>query len=503
MIAIQNNPYRLLGVYANSPVKERIANHNRLKAFLKVGKQMEFPLDLPYYLPPAERTADSIAQAEASLTLPGEQVKHAQFWFLKITPIDNVAFNHLFIGQMDEAVAMWDKKECASSLQNKTMCALLRNDYRTAIDCAERLYTQHAEAFLDAVVGENYPGTAEELAWSFLDGLCREAGMDVILPFVHHEDWKKHLMEQAVNPLIDQIQTAIATAQAAKHSDPEARYQAGLTLMNDTASPLLQLGTLLPPTDLSYQLIADKLALEMLDCGIDYFNNTHDNDALQKAAVLQKNALSIAVGNQAKERCRKNMQILERIGKEHAVREEMEQLTQNIKKLREMKWQYISSIQNIVNQCLPYLESMATKLGNGSEQYKQISSAVVAAAINALVEVVNLKQSLYIVNNNVDELHSLINEAVALMTSLANLDMNADARTYYNKNRNKLLEISNSLPRASVRRRPTTNTATTPTYTSTSTSSKKSDNDGCLSSILSFSPLLILILISLIVDTCK
>ena len=489
MIAIQNNPYRLLGVYANSPVKERVANHHRLKAVLNVGKQMEFPLDLPHYLPPAERTADSIAQAEASLTLPGEQVKHAQFWFLKITPIDQVAFNHLFIGQMDEAVAMWDKKECASSLQNKTVCALLQRDYRTAIDCAERLYTQYAEAFLAAVVGDSYPGTAEELAWGFLDSLCREAGMDAILPFVHHEDWKKHLMEQAVNPLIDQIQSAIATAQAAKHSDPEARYQAGLTLMNDTASPLLQLGTLLPPTDLSYQLIADKLALELLQCGIDYFNNTHDNNAPQKAAVLQKHALSIAVGNQAKERCRKNMQILERIGKEHAVREEMEQLAQLIKKLRGEEteesllripkgipkaflWS-ISDIQNSVNQCLPHLKSIATKLGKDNKEYIQVSSAVVAAAVNALVEVVNSNQSFCAINNNVDGLRDIISKAVAFMTSLANLDMNAEARTYYNNNKNKLLEISNSLPRASVRRRPSTNTTIFSTYTNKQTSPKK------------------------------
>ena len=38
MNIIINNPYRQLGVYSNSPIKERVANHNRLKAFLKVGQ---------------------------------------------------------------------------------------------------------------------------------------------------------------------------------------------------------------------------------------------------------------------------------------------------------------------------------------------------------------------------------------------------------------------------------------------------------------------------------
>ena len=42
MNILQNNPYRLLGVYSNSPTKERLANHNRMKAFLKVGKSVFF-----------------------------------------------------------------------------------------------------------------------------------------------------------------------------------------------------------------------------------------------------------------------------------------------------------------------------------------------------------------------------------------------------------------------------------------------------------------------------
>ena len=50
MNILQSNPYRLLGVYSNSPTKERLANHNRMKAFLKVGKPVSFPLDLSNYL---------------------------------------------------------------------------------------------------------------------------------------------------------------------------------------------------------------------------------------------------------------------------------------------------------------------------------------------------------------------------------------------------------------------------------------------------------------------
>lgn len=77
MNILQNNPYRLLGVYSNSSTKERLANHNRMKAFLKVGKPVSFPLDLPQYLSAVNRTESVVADADARLTLPKDQMGYA------------------------------------------------------------------------------------------------------------------------------------------------------------------------------------------------------------------------------------------------------------------------------------------------------------------------------------------------------------------------------------------------------------------------------------------
>ena len=134
MNILQNNPYRLLGVYSNSPTKERLANHNRMKAFLKVGKSVSFPLDVPQYLSSINRTEASAADAEAKLTLPKDQILHAQFWFIKTTPLDEVAFNHLFAGEIEKAEEIWLKRECLSALQNRIVCALLEAAERYSID---------------------------------------------------------------------------------------------------------------------------------------------------------------------------------------------------------------------------------------------------------------------------------------------------------------------------------------------------------------------------------
>lgn len=108
---IQNNPYRLLGIYSNSPVRERVVNYNKLKAFLRVRKETAFGLDLTALLPVAARTGETVSDANTKLALPNDQLRYAQFWFMKSTPLDNVAMNHLATGNAGMALSIWKKRE--------------------------------------------------------------------------------------------------------------------------------------------------------------------------------------------------------------------------------------------------------------------------------------------------------------------------------------------------------------------------------------------------------
>lgn len=129
---ISNNPYRILGVFSNSPRKEIVSNKGRISAFLKVGKNVEFPLDLNSLLPTIQRTPESVSQAEAQISLVKDQIKYTLFWFVNLTPIDKIAFNHLQTGDMNSAISIWEKKDSFSSLQNILVCSLIRNDWKKA-----------------------------------------------------------------------------------------------------------------------------------------------------------------------------------------------------------------------------------------------------------------------------------------------------------------------------------------------------------------------------------
>lgn len=460
MNILRNNPYRLLGVYSNSPTKERLANHNRMKAFLKVGKTVSFPLDLPQYLSAIKRTEASVMDAEAQLTLPKDQLLYAQFWFAKATHLDEVAFNHLFAGEIDKAEEIWQKKDTASSLQNRIVCALMREDYRRAVTCAETLYGNplYSDQFVSAVLGADGNADVASLAFRFLDVLCDEAEANQLLPFIDDDAWKSHVEEKAVKPLVDSIQDAIAIAKKSKEKGAEARLNAGEALRENTRSAFQQLKGFLSATDLQYQMIADKLGLEILQCGIDYFNGSDEPEAAHKAMSLQKYAQSIVVGQMAKDRCKENVDILQKIIDELPPSEVFSEDKAIRKELR-----YYSSLRKIsyavtlLKRTKPYVLSIKSKLGASHSYYLNISTQLVGSALGIIIAEVNEAQSVFsadkddpiaAISRNLGFTHvkSVLGEAWKATKKMDDFDMESDfKKNTYNKNRAILKELCEKL----------------------------------------------------------
>ena len=481
MNLLQHNPYRLLGVYSNSPTKERLANHNRMKAFLKVGKPVSFPLDLTQYLGSIERTEASVADAEAALTLPKDQIQYAQFWFVKVTPLDEVAFNHLLDGDMDGAIEIWRKKECPSSLQNLFLCFLIKGYLFLALYYAKRLYSniEYVREFVGYVVNDISLESTVLLIDNLLDKICdyfgakellrvykadrswplvsfaREHGKMKVAPFVNretgdkfkacvfiddkenitlvafwsklgeltpkeiannkehldviqlssgtyklvyretvHGNWRKYIIDKCASKYIADIQNCIELARKSKGKQPKERLLAGEQLRKHTTDSLTELSSMLTHTDLQYQMIADKLGLEILQCGIDYYNDTEEPDAAIKAMSLQKYALSIVVGQAAKDRCKENVDILQKIidnlppsevfTEDKAIKEELHKYCQ----LPDL----ISHAVTLLENAQPYLVSIKDKLGADNEYYLKISTLVVNNALNNVIAEINEAQ---------------------------------------------------------------------------------------------------------------
>lgn len=314
MKIIDENPYRILGVYSNSPLRERIANENKITAFLNVGRAVTFDLDLAGTLKSVKRSEQVVATAKANLTRPTDQMKFAQFWFINQGQADENAFKYLFAGDMSAAVEEWSLIDTISSLQNRIVCALIKKDYATACSCAEKLYLNYSEKFVEVVVGDILKGN--DLVVSFLDSIISEIGANKLLTHIKNNSWKQHVKAAAATPIINEIQSAINIAKESSGKGPGTRYQAGTQLMADSKTLLAKLKKVISQNDVQYEMVADKVANEILQCGIDYYNSSSAGNKAQKALDLLKYAKTVAVGTMMQQRCDENINTLEQIIRE-------------------------------------------------------------------------------------------------------------------------------------------------------------------------------------------
>lgn len=461
MNILQNNPYRLLGIYANSSARDQLASIHKLEAYLRVGRQTALPLELPGFFPVEEKTVDGIKDAAAKLALPQSKLHYAQFWFLKIDQFDEIAFKHLLDGDIAKAMDIWSKHESVSSLQNRIVCSLIQNNVHDVVRYAEKLYgnTGYIAQFVSSVVGEGIGVTTDNLGTDFIDALADEIDSGKLLPAISLPTWQQHIKQKSVAPLLSSIQEAIDKSKQSRGKGAEARLEAGNSLMRQAKPLLTKLQGILAQTDLQYQSIADRLANEVLQCGIDYFNNSEDDDAPQKAMVLQKYALSIAVGPMAKDRCKENVEILEGFGPEYKVRKQIERIAKRLNDFKDEstspfkaftgnKNSYIQ-IEQFVNSCRSDLIAIRDVLGGSANLYINLSSAVASAAINAIVENINAAQQMASISSvGSSERTSLkddVTKAKSVMRSISSLDMSVQCRNYFNKNNATLNRIYNQI----------------------------------------------------------
>ena len=458
MNIINQNPYRVIGVFANSKTKERVANINRIKAFIKVNKSIEFPLDLKTLLPEINRSLEEVNNAEANLTLPNDQIKYAQFWFINETSFDEIAFNNLFAGDITKALEIWRKKDNQSSLHNRIVVLLANKNFKEAILLAEKFYTEYGTAFIDSIA-DNSNLNSETIGFNFVNTLCDEFGLNQIMPHISKEEWKTHLSSQAITPIIEKLQSAVETAKASKGKAPKDRYNAGVKLVNEAKKLLTNLREFLSTTDLQYQMIADKVGLEVLQCGIDYYNGSDDDDAAHKAMPLQQYALSVVVGKMAKDRCNENVKILQKIidklpPKEIAkeidiIKKKIEQYLNNSKGsqseydelYRKIKMRLdlygSSDIEKgitLIKECAPSLANIKEFEGIEGDNYINLSSIIVSVVLGKTIEIVNKcldgYKTLYShpSSNSITELKKVLNKAWEATLYMSVLNVNAELK---------------------------------------------------------------------------
>ncbi len=448
---ITQNPFRILGVYANARPADIVSNCDDMEVCLSVNQSVSFDLDFNNLMPTVTRTQETVAQAKSKINLPKDKLKYALFWFVKDSSSAH-AMNYLKNGDFDNADNVFEIEDAFSTRINKAVVAMMQNDLGTAIaNITEMIHDNDdlglRDAFVKAICGDAFSISEEELAHLFIDKLLEEINasdlMDLFQEFGVSENDDDYLREKAIAEPISNIYAEIAKAKAVKRDDANANLRAGKALMNNTKPDLAKVKDLLGATDMKYQMLADDLAETIMQCGIYYYNNTDDDDSVENTLTIQKYACKIAVGKMCKDRCKENLRILERKKEELPPKE----VRYYDKKIKEALATYmtqpnkISYAIDLIKKVMPYLMSIKEMLGGNDTYYLRISTKIVNMSLHNVIEEFN-----DIMNDDDIQLQIILGKVTSVFEQawkatlyMDKLDMEPEFRSgRYNKNRSVL-----------------------------------------------------------------
>jgi hypothetical protein len=481
MQLVLNNPYRILGLLVGTQAAKHVRHVNRLKESIEAEVDPDEDFSFPsfgYF----DRSLDSINSASSKIHLESGKISAALFWFYNGNDIeDDAAFDLLKDGAIKDCVNVWAKLTNDSEIEPTNASAffnvstlLLNSGVREQkinesilfrgikmklrflesncytellnvinIDCNKYSKIELQLIFLNQIF-EEITKTSNYNSITFISAIN-------VINFSAKEDFLNSFTEQPIKKIEEEISISKSKRQLNKR-DAEIY---GKELFDKTEKSIQELQNILENNDLKYQNIADKLANEILQCGIDFFQEFKDedfdpsNDSLQ----LFKIASSIAVGNLVSQRCTQQTEELQEWIDEKPERERQKLIASDLEfitnKLQQLshKDDSVINVQDLLDSCKPKLKNIKSHLGAQDEFYINVSTAIVRSAQNMLVQTVNdlIEKSNEFYGIFTSESKKIIEKAIDLTYKMGTFDMDKDLKLNYSKNLDGIKKLARQL----------------------------------------------------------
>ena len=419
---------------SNSGLKIIQKNLSKLKAFSKLGKAVEFDFDLPFLnLEVVDRSSDVISKVESRILLEENKLKYSLFWFQDVSSFDSIALANLIKGDSDKALEIWTKSMKSGEVNSKNFSAFnnastlllllqlessktdrFKNDnvsiskLKQALDHKIKLIKSDffVDFCLSLGIKSDVNSTQTQLVFTetLLDILNQNFTNKQLLELVSGLDaaFSESVNNSLVKEPLSKIKDEINTAAAALKSNVKEGLVIGKLLIKNTVSDLKYLKETLGEDHYNYESLADKLSNQILQCGINFFNETGDD---QDYISSYEYALFIAPNDKSKTRAKECIK--------HCEDEKEHEIITAVQFLQSVKETYEINVKEIKSQVKQALEE-----GNYPLYWFEIDSLIKNSIdwdkVNELLDdAVNnkiLKNIKYSKNNDLkDEFVGLIN----------------------------------------------------------------------------------------------
>ncbi len=321
---IQNNPFRVMGVFTNDSSDIISTNNSRMKAFAVIGKVVSFWQDMiSVFGTEPKRQVETLASSVAALSSPEGRLRSGLFWFMNLNATDARALAALARGgDLLEARKIWeDGEQNTSSLQNQLMCCLLKDprSYSRALQQALTLYDNYGHEFITTVSNGFEVITPDKLMPTFLSEIIKVSDgdcwwWDKAVKRLGNETVDLQWTEAKATWHIGKLQDALNVAKTTEIHSTQDNYDIAVALMKQAEPHLKALKALndgYPALLSRYATIADAVCEEILNREIEYYNHIGwFSGKVDRVLVLKRFCYRYAATVRFKDRCRLNINIV-------------------------------------------------------------------------------------------------------------------------------------------------------------------------------------------------
>jgi hypothetical protein len=427
--AIFNNPYRILGLYSNASQRDFQRNRSQMAAFIAAGKPVSFNTDFPN-LPPVKRDEIGMNSALAKIQLNQDKLLHSLFWFSNGSHVDEPAFAALETGNIVKALDIWTKvttghdsiRKYLSAFNNLGTLKLILATKGQSIDQRElgeaiklkRELIEHVSfnEYVSSITDNTYKPTSKKVLIQFADILLEYLSICVMqgkltLPAAGRLfstaplELRNYAIEKLSKPLLTALTERISRNMEDRKAFPARALDIGYSLYDGSVADLSAYKELCGRDNMDYQIMADRLAEEVLQCGIDHFNHHKESDEYrfhEKCKSLLTKARNISEGSLVKQRIDENLSELtkwvadtpERL-KFKSINTEFMQIIASVDRAQKSD-PTVKLAANLVNTISPLLQQVRSKLGSYDETYVNLCSMVANVALQIIINVNNKYQ---------------------------------------------------------------------------------------------------------------
>lgn len=442
MDCISENPFRVLGVFANDQLKTRTANMAKIRAFRKVGKECSFDSDFKEIFGPIDRSEESVERAVSLLSSKEDADYYACMWLHRTDSI-----NCSSTAAIDIIRACIDESDC-NNANNVAIGALTVSNYELA-----------AKAF--SLLFEDANALSQEVIGRVLTTLCHEYANDDENALL---TWWTLFKEVSLSDSLEKIQNvfnkeSIKQLQAIADDSDLKNHVSNwnqISAIHCDAKPIIDV--LKDTSDIDTnepnaegQVALSNYAQTILAACKRYYTSTRfwEQKPVETLIVLLREVYRLSYDSKVKEYCTEFGKSIKTDLKYLAPQELVEQSTKIRKEVEffctkpcETKWSEL-----LLEHCVDALKTIKEKAGATSPYYLRVSSQIADNAIYACdceIEDVLLQYN----NPNTERASAFANimgvlkQSAQLCLNLAQLKLEADVTTKLNKLKSRVEEFS-------------------------------------------------------------